>query len=146
MGSQSKAEESEPPSATAKAPVGRDLAAKPTKGNRGRFGATGRGGRICGPSTGPGTMEKYLEREKVFRSTRGASSDGTLSKGQEGKTRTTREEIYHSAGQGERGNKGEPSKTGDGGDPGSTPTTKSQLNRAEDSSTKAETSDGSQGT
>ena len=121
VGSQRKAEEDKP-SVPAKAPVGRDLVAKPIKGTRGRFGATGRGGRICGPSTGPGPLEKYLERGKVSKDTLRTNTAGTLSKGQEEKAMTSREENnFHSVAQGERETKVEPSKEGEGRDPGSTP-------------------------
>ena len=146
VGSQSKAEESKPPSAPAKVPVGRDLVAKPTKGNRGRFGATGRGGRICGPSTGPGPLEKYLERGKVPKGTLRSNTTGTLGEGQEEETLTVKERSsVHSGAQGEDISV-EPDKERDSRDPGSTPYRKSQLNRAEKTLSKVESSEESQGT
>ena len=112
VGSQRKAEGIKP-SGPAKEPGGRDLVTKPIKGTRGRFGATGRRGRICGPSTGPGPLEKYLERGKVSKDTLRTNTAGALRRGQEEKAMTGREEnTFHSVAQGERETKLEPSKEG----------------------------------
>ena len=145
VGSQRKAEGSEP-SGPAKEPAGRDLVSKPIKGTRGRLGATGRRGRICGPSTGSGPLEKYLERGKMSNDTLRTNTTAALRRGQEGKAMTGREEDFHSVAQGGRETKLEPSKEEEGRDPGSTPYGKSQLNRAEETLSEAESSEESQGT
>lgn len=53
---------------------GRDLKAQPNTGTKGRIGEKRKGGRIWGPSSGLGPMDKYLERENRTLSSKDVTS------------------------------------------------------------------------
>ena len=70
---------------------GRDLKAQPNIGTKGRIGDKRKGGRIWGPSSGLGPMDKYLERENWTFSSKNATSGalGNILR-QQGETREGR--------------------------------------------------------
>ena len=63
VGSLRQQEEETPSNSSSLGTGGRDLKAQPNKGTKGRIGDKRKGGRIWGPSSGPGPMDQYLERE-----------------------------------------------------------------------------------
>ena len=62
-GSLRQQEEETPSNSLSLGTGGRDLKAQPNKGTKGRIGDKRKGGRIWGPSSGPGPMDQYLRKE-----------------------------------------------------------------------------------